>query len=154
GGGSIGTAAPAAAPAAPSTLAVSGTITGFGSVIIDGVHYDDSTTTVAIDTDPAAPSAGTLSDLKLGMRVEAKVHDGKLDDVVIHASLVGPIATIDAANTRFTIYGQTVQVATGGASPTVFEGVATFAGLAAGDRVEVHGTVDANKTVVATRIER
>ncbi len=153
-GGSSATSALADAPATAGVMSVSGTITGFGSVIIDGVRYDDVTTKVSNDTNPSAPSAGTLSDLKLGMRVEGKVQDGKLNDVVIHASLLGPIGALDSTLSRFSIYGQPVQVATTGATPTVFEGVHDFNGLAVGDVVEVHGTVDATKAVVATRVER
>lgn len=133
---------------------VSGTITGFGSVIIDGVKYDDTQISVSTDTNPAAPTAAALSDLKLGMRVEGKLKNGVMTDLVMHASLVGPVAALDATATSFTLYGQTVKVNTIGATPTAFEGVQDFAGLIAGDWVEVHGTVDANKAIVATRIER
>ncbi len=133
---------------------VSGTITGFGSVIIDGVKYDDTQTSVSTDTNPAAPTAAALTDLKLGMRVEGKLKNGVMTDLVMHASLVGPVAALDATATSFTLYGQTVKVSVTGATPTAFEGVQDFAGLMAGDWVEVHGTVDANKAIVATRIER
>jgi Domain of unknown function (DUF5666) len=160
GGGSGGGGEPVAASAwvEPSALTaavdVSGTITGFGSVIIDGVKYDDTQTSVSTDTNPAAPTAAALTDLKLGMRVEGKLKNGVMTDLVMHASLVGPVAALDATTTSFTLYGQTVKVSVTGATPTAFEGVQDFAGLMAGDWVEVHGTVDANKAIVATRIER
>lgn len=154
GGSGSGSSTTATGSNTTGTLAVSGTITGFGSVIIDGRRFDDSIASVSIDTDPSAPSAGTLSDLKLGMTVDGKVVDGKLTDVVVHAALFGPIATLDAASSSFTLYGQTVKTIAGGATPTVFDGVQDFSGLVAGDVVEVHGTVDASKAITATRIER
>ncbi|MBC7717144.1 MAG: hypothetical protein H7143_09435 [Pseudorhodobacter sp.] len=154
GGEPVAAAALVDATALSASVDVSGTITGFGSVIIDGVKYDDTQTSVSTDTNPAAPTAGTLTDLKLGMRVEAKLKNGVMTDLVMRASLVGPVAALDATASSFTLYGQTVKVSVTGATPTAFEGVQDFAGLVAGDWVEVHGTVDANKTIAATRIER
>ena len=154
GGEPVAAAALVDATALSASVDVSGTITGFGSVIIDGVNYDDTQTSVSTDTNPAAPTAGTLTDLKLGMRVEAKLKNGVMTDLVMRASLVGPVAALDATASSFTLYGQTVKVSVTGATPTAFEGVQDFAGLVAGDWVEVHGTVDANKTIAATRIER
>jgi len=149
GGGGSSTPAPSTGGGTATIQSVSGTITGFGSVIIDGQRFDDSSASVTIDTDPTAPSAGTLSDLRLGMLV-----DGKLADVVVHAALFGPVGTLDVAASSFTLYGQTVKTVATGATPTVFEGVQDLAGLAAGDVVEVHGTVDAGKAITATRVER
>lgn len=133
---------------------MSGTITGFGSVIIDGVKYDDTQTSVSADINPVAPTAAAPTDLQLGMRVEGRLKNGVMTDLVMRASLVGPVAALDAVAASFMLYGQTVKVSTSGATPTAFEGVQDFAGLMAGDWVEVHGTVDANKALVATRIER
>lgn len=162
-GGGGGSADTALAPAAPSTsasappatsLAVSGTITGFGSVILDGKKYDDSITSVLRGNDPNAPAAGVLTDLKLGMRIEGNTKDGQLLDARISAGLTGPIGSMDLAGASFMVYGQTVKVLSSGATPTVFDGVAGLAGLAVADQVEVHGSLDASKALTATRIER
>ena len=162
GGGGGGAAAdPGSAPAPPvvvvasaSSVAVSGTITGFGSVILDGKKYDDTATAVSNANDPGAPASGALTDLKLGMHIDGLVKDGKLTDAVVTAAMTGPVGSIDSANASFTVYGQAVKVVTTGATPTVFDGVADLAALVVGDRVEVHGTLDATKAVNATRIER
>jgi hypothetical protein len=159
GGGGGASSDPPVAPGAggggmPNILNVSGTITGFGSVIVDGVKYDDSRAAVSVDQGASAPSSGSLSDLKLGMNVDARITDGKLTDVVVRAKLEGPVATIDVLGASFTIFGQTVKVASSGATPTLFDGVTDLNGLAVGDRVEVHGTVDASKAITATRVER
>jgi Domain of unknown function (DUF5666) len=159
GGGSGGSASEAVPPTnvTPPTeapTAVSGTITGFGSVIIDGVKFDDSKTSVAMGTNPAATTAGTLTDLKLGMRVEGTVKNGVMTDLVVQASLIGPIGAVNVVGSTLTVYGQTVTVLSTGATPTAYEGVAGLSGLALSDVVEVHGTVDANKRLTATRVER
>lgn len=152
--GNGGGSTPAAPTPASTGVAVSGTVTGFGSVIIDGVRYDDSLAVVGIDNGDAAAKAGALGDVKLGMSVDARVVAGQLKDVTVRAALAGPIGGIDPETSSFTIYGQTVKVLGSGASPTVFEGVSGFDGLALADRVEVHGTVDAQRVLQATRVER
>ncbi len=135
-------------------LSVSGTVTGFGSVIIDGVRYDDSQAKVSVDQGGSTESPRALNDVKLGMSVDAKVREGKLTEVSVRAALAGPISAIDLAAGSFGIYGQTVKVVSTGATPTLFEGVADLNGLAVSDRVEVHGIVDATRAIVATRVER
>ena len=159
GGGGGGAESAASTPATPVAetqrpLSVSGTVTGFGSVIIDGVTYDDSLAQVAVDNGGSQGSAGALSDLKLGMSVDAIVEDGKLKQVMVRATMAGPIGSIDGPNASFSVYGQTVKVLTSGAKPTLFAGVGALSGLAANDHVEVHGTLDAARAIVATRVER
>lgn len=137
-----------------SHMTVNGTVSGFGSVIIDGVEYDDSNATVSIGSNPAAPSAATLADLKLGMRVQAQVTDGKLSDVVVQATLVGAVSAVDVAGSSFMVNSQRVKVGASGATPTVFDGLGGLSDLVVADLVEVHGTLDSDKSIVATRVER
>jgi len=154
GGGDSPPPAPTVTDNTQRPLAVTGTVTGFGSVIIDGVRYDDTGTAVDVDNGGASAVPQSIGDLKLGMSVDAKVTDGKLVSVTVRAAIAGPVGSIDPAGSSFTIYGQTVKVATSGATPTLFDGVPNLAGLSAGDRVEVHGAVDDSRAIVATRIER
>ncbi len=160
GGGAETAAAPATGTAPPATAAadvpvtVTGTVTGFGSVIIDGTRFDDGTASVKVDTNPSELAAGSLPDVKLGMHVEATSSGGKLSNVTIRSSLLGAVGAVDAAGSSFTVHQQTVSVLTLGATPTVFEGLSGLSALAAGDVVEVHGTVDNTGKVVATRVER
>lgn len=156
GGGGGDPVSPTPGPVAGGTrpLSVTGTVTGFGSIIIDGTKYDDSQVKVAVDIGDANGKPAALGDVKLGMSVDAKVENGKLTEVTLRAALAGPISSIDVAGSSFRIYGQTVKVSASGATPTLFEGVAGLTGLALNDRVEVHGTVDASQAIVATRVER
>jgi hypothetical protein len=132
---------------------VAGTVTGFGSVIVEGVRYDDSVAKVQIEYDPAAPKAAPTSDLKLGMQLVVKVAKAGFADTVVSGSeVLGPITSLTTDG--FVVAGQTVKISADAASPTVFDGVANLAGLAVNDRVEVHGSRDTNNNVVATRIER
>ena len=145
GGGSDGNSN--AAPAAQ----YEGTVTGFGSVIVNGVRFDDSQASVTIDDQTVAVGA-----LKLGMRValsgavSANGDTGSAASVVVDTGVRGAVASIDLANSQFTIRGITVQTD----AQTAFEGASDLNALRVGDWVETHGTVDfANRVVQATRVE-
>jgi hypothetical protein len=139
---------------------VEGPITGFGSVIVSGIRFEDSTARIE-DSDGRLRDR---SELRLGMRVEveggviATGGDGSRSAtatrVRIAADLLGPVGAIDAAGSVFTMLGQTVRAG----SFTVVDGVpGGLAALAAGDIVEVHGFLDPGLLLdryVATRIER
>ena len=141
--------------ATPSSVAfTSGPVGGFGSIIVNGVRFDDSSAKVDDDDGNATTSAA----LKLGMMVD--VDSGKVDDSLGRAvaqhirfgsALVGPVASIDIVAGSFTVLGQTVEVR----SATVFDDSLTggLAGLA-GKTVEVHALFDATSGhFIASRIE-
>src|SRR5690242_7106261 len=71
GGGDAGSAM--SSPAAQSSFAA-GAISGFGSVIVNGVRFDDSKARISDDVGNAAAS----SSLRLGMQVE--IHGGAVND--------------------------------------------------------------------------
>ncbi|GAB4470355.1 MAG: hypothetical protein OHK0044_12930 [Burkholderiaceae bacterium] len=148
GGGSDTTQLPAA-----DQVTVSGTLTGLGTAAIDGVAYGDGQAVVAFDVDPRAETPATLADLKVGMQVEGSVRDGTLTKVVVRATVIGPVQSIDLAASSFKVVGQTVKVVAAGDGRTMFEGATGLADLKVDDWVEVHGTIDADKHVVATRVE-
>ncbi len=135
-----------------------GTVTGFGSIIVDGVRYDDRNVRVSIDTESGAPDASnTQVEIKLGHHVELTFTGGESNSsagsVLVSAEIVGKVSAIAP---DLVVAGQTVKVnADPAVGPvTVFEGYTSAADIAIGDRVEVHGTPTAAHTVQATRIER
>lgn len=141
--------ATASAGSAASVL-TQGTVTGFGSVIVDGVRFDDSGVD-AVDDD------GRKQALGLGMRVE--VSSGSIDDsrsarahaLRVAAQLLGPVASVAADGLSLVALGQTVEIG----DTTVLDDSlsAGIASLVAGDLVEVHGPTDAaTGHVLATRI--
>jgi len=157
GGGEAATQAPAApAPSLPSasTASVDGTITGFGSVIIDGQRFDDSLAKVAFANKPEAQTAGTLGDLRTGMRVQGELKDGVLQNLVVNFALVGTVGAVDTAAGTLNVFGQTIKTTTTGQLPTVLEGFNALSQLAVGDLVKVSGTVASDGSITATRIER
>jgi hypothetical protein len=142
------------APAAASSYTL-GAIDGFGSVVVGGVRFDDSSATVE-DEDGVAHASSAL---KLGMLVQldAKNVDRALGTAVAQrirfgSEIVGPVGSIDTTASTVLVLGQTVLVTTS----TVFD--ITLSGglsaLTAGAVIEVHGILDeATGRVTATRIE-
>lgn len=149
------------APAAASGSGLSsGVITGFGSVIVNGVHHDDSKARVFDDDD----SEGSRDDLKLGMVVtisgSPSVGTGTgtmstASSITFASELKGPISSITRSGTAttgsFVVLGQTVIVGTS----TVFEeSLPGLGALTVTNIVEVHGLLNpATNTLQATRIE-
>jgi hypothetical protein len=134
-----------------------GAIRGLGSIIVNGVRYDDSAASV---TDDNGNSSGRDS-LKLGVVVEVQGDDivtpatglptSNARSVVFRSEIKGPASSVDLAAGTLTVLGQTVTVS----ASTVFDlnlpnGLAS---VTAGQLVEVYGFVDANGVYQATRIE-
>jgi len=144
---------------APAASFASGTITGFGTVIVTDVHFDDLGAVVS-DADGRARSR---DELRLGMSVDVRgssiVTDAEghqastATSFVINSAIVGPIGANDLAARTLTVLAQTIDVA----STTVFDnGLAGGqSALAPGDVVEVHARFNAlTGRYAATRVER
>ena len=157
GSGSSSSGAPGSTQLGTST--VSGTVTGFGSLIVDGVRIDDRAVVAGIEKeDDSVENA----ELKIGQHVEVE-HNGNLIATAIRitSELEGPVATVDAAAGTLTVLGQTVSVNSDAAlgPVTVFETPYTqLADIKTGDSVEIFGLlkIDAagKTTLQATRIEK
>lgn len=131
----------------------SGTINGFGSIIVNGVEYDTDDATFDIkDAD------GDQSQLRVGQQVTISwesTDDGVTrlaTSVAYDRTVEGPIQSIDPVNQTLVVLGQVVLV--DGATSFDDEIVpGDLSGLAEDDVVEVSGLVDANGNVRATRID-
>lgn len=135
-------------------VTATGTITGFGSVHVNGVHYVTTGATITLDGNP-----GTESDLRVGqvVRIEGRIEqdgiNGTATRVIFDDEVEGPVQSIDLANSLLVVLGRTVQVST----QTSFDdriSPRSLEGLAVGDRIEVSGAVATTGVVEATRIER
>jgi cold shock CspA family protein len=138
----------------------SGTVTGFGSIIVDGVRFDDSTATVRItrsDTDDSA--GGVKAEVKLGQQLSFTFAGGTEDKGVALSITVLPTLIGEAKpyskGISITVNGLTVIINTDpalGPVTVVDDSVDLNATLSTGSRVEVHAIQGANG-LVATRIE-
>lgn len=128
-----------------------GTISGFGSIIVNGVRYDDSNATVLDDDDNSSSS----SSLSIGQVVELRgaVNDdglkGTASSISFFSALKGPVTNVNPGAGTVTVFGQVVNVT----ATTLFAGVANLNGIAVGSVIEVYGLPDATGAITATRIE-
>lgn len=129
--------------AASISQSASGTVTGFGSVFVDGVELEDAKATTRVENADGSYSAVAL---ELGQRVRV-AHDasGTASVVTVDAAVIGTVATgsIDTTALTLTVAGQAVKANVDATAGTItrFGGDYTgFADIAAGDIVEVHGS--------------
>ncbi len=134
----------------------SGPITGSGSIIVNGVRFDDSAATVTDDN-----GGRTKSDLKLGMTVE--VRGSAIDNssgspastassITFNSEMIGKIDSLNVGAQTLLVFGQTVNVK----ATTVFDDSLNngLQSLASNDVVEVYALLDAiTGQYTATRIE-
>lgn len=164
-GGGAGDAILSLAPGVGTggTGIVAGTLTGLGSVIVDGVRYDDSQAALERQADLVQTTTLALSDLQVGQYVYLELDSASTPvRVRLESQLVGPIAGLAASGTRFTVWGQTVAINTNPAlgPVTVFSGYTQASDLGTRDPVQVYGVLrpdpnDATRELIlATRIER
>jgi hypothetical protein len=152
GGGTDGTGGSPPSPAGIATTA-SGVMTK-GSVILNGIRFDDSTATVLDDRGRNAAALANGMVVKLRGRSDDN-GNGTAERVDVENELRAVVTSFNAAANpqSFVAAGVTVLVD----SQTVYANVANFAALAAVGagvaRVEVHGLRDAAGNLRASRVE-
>lgn len=135
----------------------SGTVTGFGSVFVNGVEFDTSGAGFDVDDNPTAME----SDLGIGMVVTVTGtvnNDGitgsatliEYDEAVEGPIAANPVEDADGVMKTFDVLDITVMV---DHNNTVFVNT-DYDSLAQNDVVEVSGHIDANGDLQATRLEK
>lgn len=141
-------------PAPPvATQTAVGTITAFGSVVVNGIRFDDSAAGITMDD-----AATTRDRLRVGMVVQVRGRinangTGVADSIQYNDCVQGPITAMNQVQNTVTVLGQTVHVDDG----TVFDGVTLrdMNSFAVGDQIEISCLRDqANNQLRATRMER
>ncbi len=152
GGGGSGSTSTATS----ASTATVGTITGFGSVFVNGVEYETTGTSITIDGVPA-----TESDLAVGMVAQLDGSATGSTGVAVSINVADELEGVVQSNSippagstgTMVIMGQTVTID----ANTLFESkVATITSIdlvSAGNIVEVNGYSDGNGNVIATRVE-
>lgn len=135
----------------------SGPISGFGSVIVNGVRFDDTFATV-VDGDG---TTRTRDDLRLGMTVDidsgaitvtASGQAASAHRIEFDSALRGAVSQVDKGNNSFRLLGQSVRVD----ATTVFDERLTngLNGLTTGRMLEIYAVFDpATEQYRATRVE-
>lgn len=137
-----------------------GIVTGLGSIIVNGIRYDDSAAQLLARDDGSA-FAGPL---RVGMVVSVQgsaivpavgttaLPTATAFRISVGSEWLGPVQAVDTVNNTLTVFGATIDVLTS----TVFAGTAArLADIVANrDTVEVYGYVDtASGHLQASRIE-
>jgi len=140
------------------TVSSVGTVTGFGSVIVDGVSYETSAAEVFAENASAGSGDQTLvRSISVGMvvRVEGKLApDGSsiAERVFFSSDLMGPVESIvelDGVSKQASILGQTILMD----DRTVYRNTDAGA-IAAGMVLKVSGFADESGSIEATYIEK
>jgi hypothetical protein len=133
-----------------------GTVTGFGSILVDGTRFDDRDASVEIEN---GPGTSVIGEVRLGHRVEIEFEiDGVARTVHIEAEVTGAVTAV--STTGFTVLGQTIVVNTDAAAGPVTQfadGYTSLASVAVADVVEVHGIPRREGdgfVIQATRVEK
>jgi hypothetical protein len=148
GGGGVGTGGTGAVAGYSN-----GPITGYGSIIVNGVHFDESAATV-LDDDGAPLSRDAL---KLGMTVQ--IDSGTIDNtaltataltVNVYCDVLGPVSASNLATGVVTVLGQPVQIT----QSTLFDASlsAGQSALTVGQVVEVYAIYDPVAGTYAARL--
>ena len=153
GGGSDGADGPEQTAGIGRNGIAVGPISNFGSVVVNGVRYNTDAATFMVDD-----AVGSQSDLSVGHVV---IVSGTIDDngttgtatsVTFDDLVKGPVASVDLIASSFIVLGQTVLVGPDSSFDDSFS-PASLEGVSVGQIVEVSGQIDANGSIVATRIE-
>jgi hypothetical protein len=156
GGGSSSTAGidGTGSPSPVAAAVVYGTITAFGSVYVNGVHFRTDSAEFEIEGHP-----GTQSDLAVG---DVVLVVGRLDDnsttqgaatrVVFDDAVEGPVQSIDRVAGTLVVLGQLVRVTPDTSFDNAFA-VPSLDGISQDDIVEVSGLRGSDGAISASRIE-
>lgn len=137
----------------PTAVAAQGAITGFGSVIVNGVTYDTSSASFTIDGTVGAQSDLAVGDVVVLLgTVESDGTSPTALSVTFDDAVQGPITAIDPVAQTLTVLGQTVRI---DAETSFDDGISprNLDGLSVDDVVEVSGFFLADGSISATRIE-
>ena len=153
GSGTTSLGGPSLTPTATGSTVAIGTITGFGSVFVNGVRFDVSSAQISVNGQSA-----TQAQLKVGQVVKVRgtanksTGQGVAQSVEFEHDLEGAITAINTTDSTLVVLGHTVKV-DGSTSfdPRITGGA--LSGLKVGDVIEVSGLPDAAGVIHATRIE-
>jgi Domain of unknown function (DUF5666) len=130
-----------------------GVIEEFGSIVVHGIHYDETAANIVIDGVPNQ----TRASLKLGMvaniegAIDYALNTGTASTVRVSRTLIGQVEDVNISTGEVRILSQRVSTDVA----TRLDGYQSLDQLAAGSWVAIHGLSDPKRrTIVATLVER
>lgn len=136
-------------------VAVSGPITGFGSVIVNGVHYQTDTAEIYINGELVTEESLKVGDYITLSAVQDDVADDASATVIYAESTVrGEVQSINALENTFTVMNQRVRVSGGTIIEANASGGAELSEINAGDRLDIRGSSNSSGDIYATRVSK
>ncbi|MFQ5625373.1 MAG: DUF5666 domain-containing protein [Methyloligellaceae bacterium] len=131
-----------------------GTVTGFGSVLVNGLEIDYAPDLpVAFKDRTLRPDA-----LRIGqvVAIEAQGSGNRLraSRLSVRHEVAGPIERIDPVRRIAVVFGQRIEIPEGVISAANGSRVVSIHDLAAGDHIDVSGLRRANGVIAASRIDK
>ncbi|MBY0248686.1 MAG: hypothetical protein K2Q17_13565 [Nitrospiraceae bacterium] len=156
--GSPSASASAGGASGSGSASASGTVTGFGSLFVNGKKFETNDVEVRHDgiTERCTITTNVNSrcELKEGMTVKVSGSfngsTNRAASIVQEDMLEGPITSVDVTNSQFAVLGQTVLVD----DTTKFDSGVSLNNLLPGQLVEVSGFVKSDGVIAASFIER
>lgn len=125
------------------TGVVIGTVTGFGSIIVDGTPLSSSTGRYQTNGNLNPVMQVSAQQVNLGQNVQIQLDSqGNPATVAIEPQLVGQVTAVDAATNTLMVNGLSVKLnlVSSVAPVTVLGGYGSTAAIQVGDWVRIHGT--------------
>ena len=135
-------------------LIATGTITGFGSIYVNGIHFQTASATIrknGMTVDQSQLAVGEVARIK-GSKDDAD-DTGVADEVDVDEAVIGAIDKIDTTGGTVTVLAQIVKINAGTSFSKDIQ-PADITGLTTGDFIHVSGMTDSSGDIVATRIEK
>ena len=133
-------------------IAVAGPIVGFGSVIVEGVHYQTDKASIYIDGQPASEEDLNLGDfITIQATYDPATNTYGAKVIVAETSVQGTVTAVDNELSEILVLGQRVKIE----GNTVFDEQFNLRGIEAirvGESIKVSGGSDGAGRIYATRI--
>lgn len=152
GGGGGGGNAGIDGSGSPAIAVVSGPINGFGSVIVNGVHYNTDNAEFwvrGVRATEAELNVGSYIHLEGTTNADGSEGVAKL--IYFQPNVIGAVSSVDLLAETFVVLGQTVHLTNDTALDFAFS-PRDINGIRVGQQVEVSGPLNADGEVMATRV--
>lgn len=150
GGSGSGDESSSSSSQSATSLTTQGVITGFGSVIVNGVHYDVSAAAMTVDDGSVVESELEVGQLvRIQGSVNADGMNGKALKLISETQLRGPIESIDLTAGVIVALGQTILIN----ADTFYTDGLTADQLLVGDIISLSSYTNEEGQLVATRID-
>lgn len=161
-GGGGGGGSTASAGGGTSAASYTGTVTGLGSIVVNGVRFATTGASTEDGDDPRNPVASGFalgSTVLVQGTIDNTTGAGQASSIAVLGGVRGQVSAANAAAGTLTVAGQAIKVD----ANTVFEGtggvftlnsIESAVNASTAVYVEVYGVPDATNTILATRIEQ